>query len=434
MPFPKDFMWGVSTSSAQIEGAYDEDGKCLSIWDCIPEGKVKNNEKPSVACDHYHRYKDDVKILKELGVKVYRFSVSMARIMPFYEEVNQKGLDFYSDLVDELLKNGITPMVTLYHWDLPYWLSEIGGWKSRKVVKYFKIYTKAVVDKLSDRVKYWLTFNEPSCFLFNGYVQGAHAPFIKNPLLINRISRNYFYANAEAVKIIRENAKIEPKVGVSFNISAYIPKDDSPEEIEKARQRTFESLEGIIANSFLVDPMLLKKNPRFYGVYHMSNKVTNEIATKLDFFAINNYSPAVNYLSKGEEAKNIRKDAVGNEINGKGLYWILKFAYERYKLPIFISENGFSSEDKITDGKVHASLRIDYLKEYLSNVEKAIDEGVPVFGYSYWSFMDNFEWAEGYKPRFGLVYVNFETQERTLKDSAYFYKDVIATNGENIKE
>ena len=231
MPFPKDFMWGVSTSSAQIEGAYDEDGKCLSIWDCIPEGKVKNNENPSVACDHYHRYKDDVKILKELGVKVYRFSISMSRIMPFYEEVNQKGLEFYSNLVDELLKNGITPMVTLYHWDLPYWLSEIGGWKSRKVVKYFKIYTKAVVDKLSDRVKYWLTFNEPSCFLFNGYVQGVHAPFIKNPLLINIISRNYFYANAEAVKIIRENAKIEPKVGVSFNISAYIPKDDSPEEI-----------------------------------------------------------------------------------------------------------------------------------------------------------------------------------------------------------
>lgn len=433
MSFPTNFLWGASTAAAQIEGAYDEDGKCLSIWDCIPKGKVKNNENCKVACDFYHRYKDDVKLMKEIGLKSYRFSISMSRIMPFYEEVNEKGLEFYSSLVDELIKNGIVPVVTLYHWDLPYWLEDIGGWRSRKIVKYFKIYTEAVVKKLSDRVKYWITFNEPSCFLFNGHVQGVHAPFIKNPLLISKISRNFFFANGEVIRTIRKNAKTEPKIGLSFNCSAKVPLNESKEEIEKARKITFESNGGYIANTWFLDPILAKKSVRCYGIYHISQKAVNKFYEPLDFISLNNYSPFVDYTSK-EKTHYEWESMLGWENNGKGLYWIVRFIYERYHLPIFISENGLCLRDKVSEGKVHDEERIRYLKEYLINLERACDENIPVFGYSYWSLLDNFEWAEGYEPRFGLIYVNYENQERILKDSAYFYKDIIKTNGENIKE
>ncbi len=433
MSFPKNFLWGVSTSATQIEGAYDEDGKCLSIWDCVPKGKVKNNEDAKVACDHYHLYKKDVALLKELGVKVYRFSIAMSRIMPLNEEVNEKGLEFYSKLVDELLTNGITPMVTLYHWDLPFWLEESGGWRSKSIVKYFEIYTRAVVEKLSDRVQYWLSFNEPACFLFNGYVQGEHAPFMKNPLLISKISRNFFYANAAVIRTIRKYAKTKPEVGLSFNCSAMVPLSESKEDIEKAKKVTFESRGGIIANTWFLDPVL-KKNPvKVYGIYKVTQKTCDECYEPLDFIALNNYSPFADYTSK-EKKEYEWSNMLGWENNGKGLYWLVRFIYERYKLPIFISENGLPLDDKLVDKKVHDEERIRYLKDYLSNLERACDENIPVFGYSYWSFMDNFEWAEGYKPRFGLIYVNFENQERIFKDSAYFYKEIIATNGKNIKE
>lgn len=433
MPFPKDFLWGVSTSATQIEGAFDEDGKCLSIWDCLPKGKIKNNEDAKVACDHYHLYKKDVALLKELGVKTYRFSINMSRIMPLYEEVNQRGLEFYSKLVDELLANGIEPIVTLYHWDMPFWLYEMGGWKTRKVVKYFEIYTKAVVEKLSDRVKYWITFNEPACFLFNGYVQGEHAPFIKNPLLISTISRNFLYANAIVTRTIRKYAKQIPIIGLSFSTSPKIPVNESKEEIEKARKITFETPSGILANTWFLDPILAKNPAKVYGIYRISKKTCEECYEPLDFVALNNYSPFVDYTSK-EKPNYERTNMLGWENNGKGLYWLPRFIYERYHLSIFISENGLPLKDKLEEGKIHDEERIRYIKEYLRNLERALDEGVPVIGYSYWSFMDNFEWAEGYAPRFGLVYVDYNNEERYFKDSAYYYKDIIATNGKKLEE
>lgn len=433
MSFPRNFLWGVSTSATQIEGAYDEDGKCLSIWDCVPKGKVRNNETCQVACDHYHRYKEDVALLKKLGVKVYRFSIAMSRIMPLGEQVNEKGLEFYSKLVDELLANGIEPMVTLYHWDLPFWLEENGGWRSKKIVKYFEIYTKAVVEKLSDRVKYWITFNEPACFLFNGHVQGAHAPFIKNPFLISKISRNFFYANATVVRTIRKNAKQKPLIGLSFNCSAKVPLSEKESDIEEARKVTFGSASGILANTWFLDPVLKKKPVKVYGIYKVSQKTCDECYEPLDFIALNNYSPLVDYTSR-EKKEYEWTNMLGWENNGKGLYWLVRFIYERYKMPIFISENGLCLEDKLENEKVHDEERIRYLKDYLLNLERACDENIEVFGYSYWSFLDNFEWAEGYRPRFGLVYVDFESQKRIFKDSAYFYKDIIATNGSNLKE
>ena len=383
MPFPKDFLWSASTSATQIEGAFDEDGKCLSIWDCIPKGKVKNNEDCKVACDHYHRYKDDVKLMKELGLKAYRFSINMSRIIPFKDKINEKGLEFYSNLVDELIKNNIEPMVTIYHWDLPFWLSEMGGWKYHKIYKYFEIYTKAVVEKLSDRVKYWISFNEPCCFLFNGYMQGAHAPFQKDYLCMARISKNFFYANASVVRTIRKYAKIKPIVGLSFNCGCYVPKNDTEEEIKIAKEKTFNSNAGKIANTWFLDPILAKKKVTCYGVYKSKQKDVEKCYEPLDFIG----------------------------------------------LKIFVSENGYPDDDKVVDHKIHDEQRIKYINEYLAYLEKAINEGVKVTGYSYWSLMDNFEWAEGYKPRFGLIYIDYKTQERIFKDSAYRYKEIIENNG-----
>ena len=433
MPFPKDFLWGVSTSATQIEGAYDEDGKCLSIRDCLPEGKIKNNENAKIACDHYHLYKKDVALLKELGVKSYRFSINMSRIMPLYDEINERGLEFYSKLVDELLTNGIEPIVTLYHWDMPFWLYEMGGWRTRKVVKYFEIYAKAVVEKLSDRVKYWITFNEPSCFLFNGYVQGVHAPFIKNPLLISKISRNFFYANAAVTRTIRKYAKQKPLVGLSFATSPKVPETESKEDIEKARQITFETPSGILANTWFLDPILAKKPAKVYGIYRVSKKTCEECYEPLDFIGLNNYAPFVDYTSK-EKPTYEWTNMLGWENNGKGLYWLTRFVYERYHMPLMITENGLPLKEELKEGKVHDEERIRYIKEYLVNLERAINEGVPVLGYSYWSFMDNFERAEGYEPRFGLVYVDYKNQERYFKDSAYYYKDIIATSGKKLEE
>ena len=433
MSFPKDFLWGVSTSATQIEGAYDEDGKCLSIRDCLPEGKIKNNENAKIACDHYHLYKKDVALLKELGVKSYRFSINMSRIMPLYDEINERGLEFYSKLVDELLANGIEPIVTLYHWDMPFWLYEMGGWRTRKVVKYFEIYAKAVVEKLSDRVKYWITFNEPSCFLFNGYVQGVHAPFIKNPLLISKISRNFFHANAAVTRAIRKYAKEKPLVGLSFATSPKVPETESKEDIEKARQITFETPSGILANTWFLDPILAKKPAKVYGIYRVSKKTCEECYEPLDFIGLNNYAPFVDYTSK-EKPTYEWTNMLGWENNGKGLYWLTRFVYERYHMPLMITENGLPLKDELKEGKVHDEERIRYIKEYLVNLERAINEGVPVLGYSYWSFMDNFERAEGYEPRFGLVYVDYKNEERYFKDSAYYYKDIIATSGKKLEE
>lgn len=431
MPFPKDFLWSASTSATQIEGAFDEDGKCLSIWDCIPKGKVKNNEDCKVACDHYHRYKDDVKLMKELGLKAYRFSINMSRIIPFKDKINEKGLEFYSNLVDELIKNNIEPMVTIYHWDLPFWLSEMGGWKYHKIYKYFEIYTKAVVEKLSDRVKYWISFNEPCCFLFNGYMQGAHAPFQKDYLCMARISKNFFYANASVVRTIRKYAKIKPIVGLSFNCGCYVPKNDTEEEIKIAKEKTFNSNAGKIANTWFLDPILAKKKVTCYGVYKSKQKDVEKCYEPLDFIGLNIYGPAGDFSYNKDE--NLPKDRwrnmLGWTVDGKSLYWMCKYLAERYHMPIFVSENGYPDDDKVVDHKIHDEQRIKYINEYLAYLEKAINEGVKVTGYSYWSLMDNFEWAEGYKPRFGLIYIDYKTQERIFKDSAYRYKEIIENNG-----
>ncbi len=434
--FPNGFLWGAATSSAQIEGGMDEGGRSPSIWNVAPKEKIKNGEDCHIACDHYHHYKEDVLIMKQLGLKSYRFSISWSRIFSEEGKMNPEGISFYSDLVDELLQNGIEPLVTLYHWDLPLWVDEKGGWENKKTIAFYLEYVKAVVDALSDRVTYWITFNEPSCFLMNGYMQGVHAPFKRDYLCFPKISRIFMQANHEAVKIIRERAKKKPQIGLSFASGANIPQSMDDKDIEKARKKTFFKGIGLMGNRWWMDPILLGKGVRAYGIYHLSNRFAKSIQVKFDFIGINNYE-ALDYAAwggdKSIDRSKLKKTSMGWVIDGRSLYWTLRFVYERYHLPIMVTENGMANDDKVVGNQVDDKIRSEFMDEYIGNMKKAIVDGIPVIGYQHWSLLDNFEWAEGYGPRFGLVYVDFKTQNRIIKNSAYHYGEIIKTNGENIK-
>ena len=434
--FPKDFLWGAATASAQIEGGWDCGGRTPSIWDVAPAGKVHNDETCHTACDHYHRWREDVALMKELGLKSYRFSVSWSRIIPQEGTVNEEGLIFYSDLVDALLEAGIEPLVTLYHWDLPLWMHEKGGWKTLAIREAFLEYASAVVDRLSDRVQYWITFNEPQCFLMNGYMQGVHAPFQRDYLSLPRITRNFMLTNAATVRLIRERAKKNPKIGISFAAGAFIPAEETESSIETARHKSFFKGMGTMNNRWWMDPILLGKPVAAYGVYRSRKRDMKDIQVDFDFIGINNYT-AFNYSDwggdKNIDTSNLPKNSLGWVIDGRSIYWTVRFLHERYKLPIMITENGMSNLDAVNEqGEVADDIRIGYIDEYLQNLKRAISEGIPVLGYQHWSFMDNFEWAEGYDPRFGLIYVDFGTGKRTIKKSGYHYKSIIESNGATI--
>lgn len=434
--FPKDFLWGAATASAQIEGGWDCGGRTPSIWDVAPAGKVQNDETCHTACDHYHRWREDVALMKELGLKSYRFSVSWSRIIPQEGTVNEEGLKFYSDLVDALLEAGIEPLVTLYHWDLPLWMHEKGGWKTLAIRNAFLEYASAVVDRLSDRVQYWITFNEPQCFLMNGYMQGIHAPFQRDYLSLPRITRNFMLTNAATVRLIRERAKKNPRIGIAFAAGAFIPAEETQSGIETARHKSFYKGMGTMNNRWWMDPILLGKPVAAYGVYRSRKRDMKDIQVDFDFIGINNYT-AFNYSDwggdKNIDASNLPKNSLGWIIDGRSIYWTVRFLHERYKLPIMITENGMSNLDAVNEqGEVADDLRIGYIDEYLQNLKRAISEGIPVLGYQHWSLMDNFEWAEGYDPRFGLIYVDFGTGKRTIKKSGYHYKSIIESNGATI--
>lgn len=446
MGFSKDFMWGAATASYQIEGAFDEDGKGLGIWDVTakPEGLIRHRENGNVACDHYHRYKDDIKLFKQLGIKYYRFSISWPRVIPDGTgEVNPKGLKFYSDLVDELLAAGITPMVTLFHWDIPYELYLKGAYGNPDFPDWFENYTKVVVDALSDRVKYWITFNEPQCFIGNGYWYGGHAPFQKcDNRTVLRMIHNYLLAHGKSVRCIRKNAKLEPIIGFAPIGPARIPASDSPEDIEKARKDTFSLNDMFFSLAIYSDPIMLGRYPDdAYEVFGDDMVVPAEgdmelISEPIDFYGMNIYYSSADYVENGycaNEYQGVPRTAIGWVIDPKVMYWSSKFMYERYNKPVLITENGIAVNDVISlDGKCHDPQRIDYIQRYLREYRRAAEEGIPIMGYMYWSAMDNFEWAQGYDMRFGLIHVNYQTQERIIKDSGYWYKTVIESNGENI--
>lgn len=448
MQFSNDFLWGAASASYQIEGAYLEDGKGENIWDayCQEGGHVAHGENGNVACDHYHLFREDVKMMQKMGIKNYRFSISWTRILPDGTgAVNQKGIQFYSDLVDALLEAGITPMITLFHWDYPYALHKRGGWLNPDSSDWFVDYAKIVVDALSDRVTYWMTINEPQVFIGCGYAIGKFAPFQKLPARdLAQMSHNVLLAHGKTVKMIRECAKKTPKIGFAFSTPCTTPTDNSPLAIEIARQKSFAFTRERFAfeTAWWADPIFLGDYPQdAYSVLKSDMPEIKEgdmelISQPVDFYGVNIY------YRQAEENPNTHveldyvgcpRTQMGWPVTPDALYWGPKFLFERYGKPILISENGMASHDWVQlDGKVHDPGRIDYMKRYLRELHRAMQDGTEVMGYMYWSIMDNFEWADGYDKRFGLVYVDYRTQERTIKDSGYFYQTVIETNGETI--
>ena len=437
MGFSENFLWGAATASHQIEGAYLEDGKGLNIWDALCEGHIMNKDDGKVACDHYHNFREDVELMKEIGLKSYRFSISWARIFPDASGVvNDAGVKFYKELVDELYRAGITPMCTLYHWDLPMWLHEMGGWINENIIEHFVKYAEVMVEALSDKVPLWLTFNEPQCIIHAGYKSGAHAPFLKlDDTLVYKITRNLMVAHGKAVIRMREVAKQPIKISTAPVCSIRIPKSDSPEDIESARARSYARNDEWYSESWWSDPVFLGKNAEGYDF--LSEEDLQIIAQPLDFYAFNLYNAGGFNSASIERSEDgyvgYPLTAMDWAITPDCLYWAPKFLYERYKLPLMITENGMANLDFVMrDGKVHDPQRIDFIATYLAALKRAVSEGVPVLGYQYWSLMDNFEWTFGYSRRFGLIYVDYRDSKRTLKDSAYFYAEVIRTNGENI--
>lgn len=431
MAFPKDFLWGAATAAPQIEGAYLDDGRTPSIWDIAPNGKIKNNATCHDACDHYHHMKEDVALMKEIGLKSYRFSVSWSRVMPKQGVINTKGLQFYTDLVDELRANNIEPLVTLYHWDMPVWVCEQGGWLSEKIIPLFEEYTKAVVEALSDKVTYWIPMNEPQCFIMNGYMQGAHAPFKHRYFALAKLTRICLMAHKRSVDTIRKYAKTTPKIGIAFASGAYIPTDESREALEIARDKSFNQGLGVMGNRWWADPILKGEPVTAYGVYRTHKKDMPKIKCDLDFIGLNVYQPFQDgsWGNKPAEGDKDRLTSMGWVIDGRCLYYTIKFFNERYSLPVMVTENGMANDDTVVDGVVEDKKRISFLHEYLNGVKRAIDEGISVLGYQHWSLMDNFEWAEGYGPRFGLIHIDYKTKKRILKNSAYEYKKIIESNG-----
>lgn len=432
MPFSKDFLWGAASASVQVEGAWDEDGKCPSIWDNAGS-HIKNGENCHTACDHFHRYKEDIALMKEMGLKSYRFSVSMCRVMPEKGKINPKGLEFYKNLVKELRANDIEPLCTLYHWDLPQWAQDEGGWKNDEIQEWYLEYAAAVVDALSDHVRYWMTFNEPQCFIMLAYVTGGHAPFKHQALSFRKHHlRNMLLAHGRCVRMIRERAKTKPVIGIAMASTTYIPDSENPEDLEKAAYYSFEHTVGEGSNSLYMDPIGLGKATKM-----LKRTLTAEdlkiISEPLDFVGVNVYQPSNTMLDKeGCGSQEHKKTSLGWIMDGRCLYWTVRQYWERYHLPVMVTENGMSAADTMTDGVCHDPDRVEFLKDFVGNLKRAVDEGIPVLGYQHWSVMDNFEWCEGYGPRFGLIHVDYYTQKRTIKDSGYFYGEIIRNNGENL--
>jgi len=431
--FPANFIWGAATASYQIEGAWDADGKGESIWDRFAHtpGKVQNGDTGDVACDHYHRYVDDIALMRQLGLKAYRFSISWPRVLPMGRgSVNQAGLDFYDRLVDRLLAANIQPFVTLHHWDLPQALYNVGGWLNRDIGLDFADYAILMAKRLGDRVQYWTTFNEPGVIAFDGYLSGEHAPGEQDLIKARQVAHNLMVAHGYAIQAMRATCH-NLKLGIVLSQWNAEPADDNPASIANA-ERAWNTGE----TTFL--------HPIFQGFYHPEQIAAAEesmprihsgdmalIAQQLDYLGINSYSRSV-YNSNGYVATipGSEYTEMRWEVCAPALRRLLKRISTDYRLPpIYITENGAAFQDEIsTDGKVHDPQRQNYLKNHFAQACLAMQDGVDLRGYFVWSLLDNFEWGHGYSKRFGIIHVDYETQKRTIKDSGEWYSRVIATN------
>jgi beta-glucosidase len=437
--FPKGFYWGTATSAYQIEGAWDRDGKGESIWDRFSHtpGRIDGGDTGDVACDHYHRWREDLDLLKELGTNAYRFSVSWPRVLPEGRGgINQKGLDYYRRLVDGLRERGIEPFVTLYHWDLPQALHEAGGWLNRQAAEWFADYAQVVYEALGDRVRYWTTINEPNVCARLGYLSGAHAPGIADRSAFLRACHHLLLAHGAAVRRGRTVLR-KAEFGIVPAIGASYPATDRPEDREAAEIAWTESwryLDPLFRAAY--PERLMPEIEAVPGEPIVRDGDLDQIAAPLDFLGVNHYSSHFHHAGpNGEpletERPDLPKNSLGWNVYPDGFRDMLLKVTGRYgKLPIFIMENGAAYPDRVAaDGQIHDGERVEYYRQYLGALQEAIAAGVDVRGYFAWSLMDNFEWARGYDARFGLVYVDFETQQRTVKDSGKFYSRVIRENG-----
>ncbi|MEA3365305.1 MAG: GH1 family beta-glucosidase [Candidatus Hydrogenedentes bacterium] len=439
--FPDGFVWGTATASYQIEGAWDEDGRGPSVWDTFAHtpDKICDGSTGDTAVDHYHRYQEDVDLMAELGLNAYRFSIAWPRIIPEGAgKVNDAGLDFYERLVDALLKKNITPYPTLFHWDLPQKLQDVGGWANRDICRQFADYATVVVERLSDRISHWITHNEPAVHSLLGHFMGSHAPGLTDPMATFQTIHHLLLSHGLATKAIRASAKTKPEVGITLSLAPVHPAEDTDED-RAAAQR----FDGVFNRMFL-DPVYKASYPEDIGqlldviMPKPEPGDMETISVPLDFLGVNYYARHV--MKYDPDIFPLQAEEIypeGNEYSGMweiyepGMYELLtrlKADYNPDK--ILITENGIPVPDgKDFDSKVRDYRRIRYVRDNLVQVHRAIEEDVPVEGYFHWSMADNFEWAYGYTMRFGLVYVDYANLERTIKESGRWFAEVIRDNG-----
>ncbi|MBP2097865.1 glycoside hydrolase family 1 protein [Enterococcus rivorum] len=474
VPFSKNFLWGSASAAYQVEGAWNEDGKGLSVWDNFVQkpGTTFKNSNGNVAVDHYHRFKEDVALMAEQGLKAYRFSISWSRILPNGKgTINQKGLDFYNELIDELLKYDIEPIVTIYHWDLPQALQdEYNGWESREIIEDFTAYAKILFDAFSDRVRHWVSLNEQNVFIMHGYMLGSHPPAVQNLKRMYEANHIANLANASVIKAFREGG-YPGKIGPSFAYTPSYPVDCHPENIianenmadysahfwmdvyvygryPKVMLTTLEKM-GIAPTILPTDTDLLKQGtPDFMGLnYYQSVTIASNPLDGVSFSGKANYSgekgttqeAGMPGLFKMVSNPYLEKTNWDWTIDPNGLRVCLRRISSRYNLPVLITENGLGEFDTLEDGKIHDNERINYLHSHCLAIQEAITDGVEVIGYCTWSFTDLLSWLNGYQKRYGFVYVDRdENSEKELKrykkDSFYWYQQVIKSNGQSLIE
>ena len=430
-----DFIWGVATSSYQIEGAANEDGRGQSIWDtfCKVPGKVANFDNGDIACDHYHRFKEDLDLMKWMGVKAYRFSVAWPRVIPDgVGRVNEMGLDFYDRLIDSSLEREIAPWLTMYHWDLPEALQLRGGWNNREVVEWFGEYGEVLTSRFGDRVKNWMTLNEPLCSAWLGHLYGDMAPGIKDLQTALNVSHNLLMSHGLACQVIRSNVS-EANVGIVINVTPAVPATDSQVDSNAAQ------LADGFDNRWFLDPVFGRTYPAdVIDALGASPEIHSGdmklIAQDLDFLGVNFYfrqTVAADQNSKplpirSVNRENVKKTAMNWEVHPQAFEEILlRISKEYSPKAIYITENGSAWNDEVINGEIIDDERIDYLVRHLDAMRSARNQGAPILGYFAWSFLDNFEWAYGYEKRFGLIYVDYKTQTRTPKKSALFYRQLL---------
>lgn len=437
--FGEDFLWGVSTAAFQIEGAHDSDGKGSSIWDVFTsqKGKIKNGHHALTACDFYNSYQGDIDLIKELNIPNFRFSISWPRIMPTgTHPVNQAGIDYYNKIIDSLLASGIEPWITLYHWDLPHELELKGGWTNRESVSWFSEYVEVCTQYFGDRVKNWMVINEPSVFTGAGYFLGIHAPGKKGITNYLKAMHHVTLATASGAKILR-NKIPSANIGTTFSCTHIEPATDSQKDVEAAKRvdtllnRTF--IEPILGLGYPQKdlPVLKKLNN-----YILEDDLNN-LDFDFDFIGLQCYTrevvkssiltPYIGAELISAEKRNAISTDMGWEVYPPALYHVLK-KFNEYKgiRKIIITENGAAFPDTVTNGKVFDIKRTHFIQDNLEQILKAKEEGLNVEGYFVWSLTDNFEWAEGYNARFGLIHVDFETQKRTIKNSGLWFKDFLS--------